>query len=164
MPEDLDDLLQRGYRYALSLAHEASAAEDVLQDAWVGLLRRGGPFHVGYLFSAIRNRWVDLQRRRKRLVFESIEGVAAGGEMHENLVTFPTAAALRRERGALAGALGKLRGEEREALFLAAVEGYTVSEISELLHRPLGSVSSLLRRGREKLRTALERSSKEVRP
>lgn len=40
-PVDLDVLLQRGYRYALSLTHDKALAEDLLQDAWVSLLQAG---------------------------------------------------------------------------------------------------------------------------
>ena len=52
-------------------------------------------------------------------------------------------------------ALGRLRIEEREALYLAAVEGYTASEIAELTDRPRGSVLSLLHRAKARLRDVL---------
>src|SRR5438132_10115047 len=65
--EELAELLQRGFRYALSLAHDRSQAEDLVQDAWTSLLTRGNAYHAGYLFATIRNRFID-QSRRSRLV------------------------------------------------------------------------------------------------
>jgi len=130
-------------------------ADDLLQDAWLALLRRGGPYHQGYLFRTLRNRCVDLERRRGRVPFDSLDEASASLPLHENLVAFPASVALRKERRTLEEALGQLRPEEREALFLATVEGYTVQEISRFIAKPLGTVSSLLRRGREKLKSTL---------
>src|SRR5713101_1974455 len=66
-PVSLDELLQRGYRYAVSLTHDPTRAEDLLHDAWVAVLRAGGARTVGYLFSSIRSRFLN-QTRHERLV------------------------------------------------------------------------------------------------
>ena len=56
----------------------------------------------------------------------------------------------------LEDALGELRPNERAALYLSAVEGYTAREIGELLDMPRGTVLSLMHRGRNRLRRLLE--------
>jgi RNA polymerase sigma-70 factor (ECF subfamily) len=59
------------------------------------------------------------------------------------------------QNGSLDRALGSLRTEERETLFLAVVEGYTAEEIAELTARPRGTILSLLYRTKAKLRNLL---------
>ena len=66
MPDgDVRELAQRGYRFALALTHDPDQAEDVLQDAWYRVLHANGPLTAGYLFSTVRNRFIDLARRDK---------------------------------------------------------------------------------------------------
>ncbi|MEM8960483.1 MAG: RNA polymerase sigma factor [Acidobacteriota bacterium] len=141
---DLDQLLARGYRYALSLTHDHARAEDLVQDAWLSILEREAPRHVGYFFRTIRNRFLDLEKRRRLVAVEPLdESVEVGVE--------PVSIDVEDvERG-----LGTLRALEREALYLSAVEGHTVAEVATLTDQPLGSVSSLIQRGRAKLRRFL---------
>jgi RNA polymerase sigma-70 factor (ECF subfamily) len=149
--EALEDLLQRGYRFALSLTHEPMRAEDLLQDAWLSILSSGGPRHVGYLFTAIRNRFFDLERRAKLLIVEPLgtnEEAVPDAEPADILVEEK----LRIDLLTLEQALGQLRPEEREALFLTAVEGYTAQEVAELTGRPRGTILSLVHRARLKIR------------
>jgi len=141
------DLAQRGYRFALSLTHDTTRAEDLLQDAWHGVLKAGGPRTTGYLFAAIRNRFIDLGRRDKLATFTSLDdGDELGGEAERVEETF----ALR--NGALDSALSQLRSEERAAIYLSVVEEMSAQRIAELFECPRGTVLSLVHRGREKLR------------
>ena len=160
VPEDrragtLEDLLQRGYRFAFSLSHDAARAEDLLQEAWVSVLRAKGPHTVGYLFATIRSRFVDQYRRELIAPTESLDAqphLAAEAEAtfwSEPCQSVPVHAALHR-------AMGLLRPEERTVLVLSAVEGYTAREIGELLDAPRGTVLSLMHRTRVKLRRWLQ--------
>ena len=141
---ELDALLQRAYRYALSLTHDEDAARDLVQDASLSVARRGGPWHAGYLLTAVRNRFLDL--RRRPAVFDT-ESEAEASE--RDAAPQPFAAE------ALEAELGRLRDDEREVLFLHAVEGLTASEIGVLTERPRGTVLSLLHRTKKKLRGRL---------
>ncbi len=144
--QDLEELLRRGFRFALALAHDEARAENLLQDAWVAILRRGGPRHVGYLFQTIRNRFLD-QEKRERLV--TLEPLDAHSE--DRALTFLDKASAWPDVGTVYQALAELRPAEREVVYLAAVEGYTVREIAELTDRPPGTVSSLGQRARRKM-------------
>ncbi|MCH9649287.1 MAG: sigma-70 family RNA polymerase sigma factor [Deltaproteobacteria bacterium] len=148
-PKGLEELLQRGFRFALSLTGDRQEAEDLLQDAWVAMLRSRSPRHLGYLFQVIRNRFLDLQRRRGLVSFEPIEA----SEDELGGLGFLDATQSRVDLATVEQALRYLRPQEREALFLAAVEGYTVKEIAELTERPLGTVSSLVQRARKKIQS-----------
>jgi len=57
---------------------------------------------------------------------------------------------------ALHKALGRLRVEERETLFLAVVEGFSTQEIAAMTNRPRGTVLSMLHRTKSKLRKLLQ--------
>jgi RNA polymerase sigma-70 factor (ECF subfamily) len=151
---DLVDLVQRGYRFAFSLTHHAAWAEDLVQDAWLSVLRAGGPWSRQYMFAAIRNRFVDECRRRQIVSFETLDeqsesnGATADSSASDVWDDAIDAAGLER-------ALGALRSEERAVLFLAAVEGYTAREIADLLGCPRGSVLSLMHRARGRAREYL---------
>lgn len=176
---DLADLVQRGYRFAYSLTHDCAWADDLVQDAWVSILRAAGPWSREYLFATIRNRFVDECRRRRIVGFESLEnlrdpvgshhpsgcgendghGGDSGVEVCEGSASgriggsesWDTAIA----SDALGRALSGLRVEERTVLFLAAVEGYSARAIADLLGCPRGSVLSLMHRARARVRECL---------
>lgn len=149
-PLDLTELLQHGYRYALSLTHEQMAAEDLLQDAWVAVLQAQGPRNKQYLFSAIRSRFVNRCKRNNLVVIVPLSE-EDGCEALETWVQeeeFPVVG----DDCKLEEMLSLLRPVERESLYLSVVEGYTAQEIAQLTLQPRGTVLSLLSRTRQKLR------------
>ncbi len=153
--DELEDLLQRGFRYALALTHEPDGAADLLQDACLSVLRARGSWTVPYLFRAVRSRFVDQHRRGKLAVIEPVadlEALSPAGDLWDEELEIRADAQLL-DRG-----LELLRTEEREAIFLAVVVGYTAQEIADATNRPRGTVLSLLRRGRIKLRAWLIQS------
>lgn len=152
LPDGIDELLDAGYRYGLSLTHDVTEAEDLVQDASLALLASGGSWERSYFFATIRNRFIDRYRRNKKLMFLALEpddGTAVDAP------DFAWDAPDVLETGLLKQALGKLRTEEREALFLAVVEGYTAEEIGRMTDRPRGTILSLLHRAKKKLRDLL---------
>lgn len=65
-PREAEDLLQAGFRFALSLTHHTHDAEDLAQQAWLNLARRHGRVRgKGLLFQTIRNLFYDQYRRGK---------------------------------------------------------------------------------------------------
>ncbi|MBW3563632.1 MAG: RNA polymerase sigma factor [Acidobacteria bacterium] len=145
---DFEDLLHAAFRYAMALTHAVEEAEDLVHDACVAVVRSGGSWDKAYLLTTIRNRFIDRYRRNRRILFVPIEEDA----------DLPAVSLKEQDyllSGALDQALGELRAEERETLFLAVVEGYTAQEIADLTRRPRGTVLSLLHRTKSKLRTLL---------
>jgi RNA polymerase sigma-70 factor, ECF subfamily len=140
----LDALLQRGFRYALSLVHDRGEAEDLLQEACLRLARKGGPWKAGYLLTTLRNVFIDDYRRRRKILFQPL------GELD------PATEGPHPERDeALERALGLLKDEEREMVYLQAVEGYSAGEIASLVGRPRGTVLSKIHRAKQRLRQLL---------
>jgi RNA polymerase sigma-70 factor, ECF subfamily len=150
MDEPLEQLLRRAYRYAVALTGDPVVAEDLVQDAWSSVLESNGPRTGPYLFRTVRNAWIDVVRRGRVVRFEALSEPVAGGA--------PTTG----EAPELLAALGRLRMEEREALFLCAVEGYTAQEVSDRTGQPRGTVLSLIHRGRVRLRELLGMDEREV--
>lgn len=146
------DLLQAGYRYALSLRGDPHDAEDLVQEAWYRLVRRAGRVDgKALLFVTIRHAFIDRYRRDRLVMIEPLDGVqeptAEDGE------AILDARLTARD---LEAPLATLRAEEREALFLTIVEGYTAQEVGALTGRPRGTVLSLIHRAKRKLRNELE--------
>lgn len=163
--DSLDELLQDGFRYALSLTHDVTKAEDILQDAWVAVLnaniskpkqKKQNLYEKPYLFSAIRTRFINQYRREALVPISSLDT-----EFSE-LADFPDIAADSFSDRDIDKLLQQLRPVEREALYLSAVEGYTVKEISIQTDQPRGTVLSLIHRAKVKLKNTLHITQKEV--
>lgn len=148
--EPLDDLLHRGYRYALSLTHNSETAQDLLQDACLRISRRGGPWSIRYLITTIRNRHIDLQRRSSKLDFTSLDEFDLIGDVDVTMRSFDPQ---------LERALAQLNEDERELLYLSVMEGYSASELAKLTKRPRGTILSSLHRSKKKLQKLLTLSA-----
>jgi RNA polymerase sigma-70 factor (ECF subfamily) len=162
-PDHLDALLHDAFRYAMALTHEPGAAEDLVQEACVSVIRARGPWARGYLFRAVRSRWLDRGRRESAPHFAR---TTTNGFVEPPTREPPH---LSREEMADAGvtldkALGRLNVAEREAIGLSVVCGLTARQIGRHMDRPRGSVLSLMQRGREKLSQLMSRSTLEVSP
>ncbi len=148
--DDLYDLAQRGYRFALSLTHDAGQAEDLIQDAWFAVLQAEGPWNRGYLFAAVRTRFIDQCRRDRRR--DSGFPIDRPGEVDRAPTTDFYDDDVFAVNGTLGEALERLRPAERAVLYLAAVEAYTAQQIADVLAWPRGTVQSMLHRAKTKLR------------
>ena len=141
---DIPSLLQRGYRYAVALTADPVAADDLLQDAWLAVLRANGPREAPYLFRAIRSRWIDRYRKESRTPITLEEApVVAIRAPQDRLV----------ESDALWHGLAALSDEQREVVYLMVVEGWSAAEVAERTGRPRNTVLSTLRRGKQNLQT-----------
>lgn len=155
--ESIEELLHSGYRYALSLSQEKALAEDVLQEAWLAVLKANGPKQRGYLFSAIRSRFLNIRKREQLVPIVSIEEVTELEHSYND-----TEIRLDIEYSKLENALNSLRSVEREALFLLAVEGYTANEIATFTDQPRGTVLSHIHRAKHKIRRFFQSNDAEV--
>ncbi|MEM7133527.1 MAG: RNA polymerase sigma factor [Chloroflexota bacterium] len=144
--DEFDELLHRGYRYSLSLTHNSEMAQDILQEACLKISRRGGPWNVRYLVTTIRNTYIDQYRRASKLHFIPLDDADLVDDIDITLHLVDPQLEL---------ALAQLRDEERELLYLSAVEGYSASEIAKHTKRPRGTILSALHRAKKKLQKLL---------
>ena len=139
------------YGYALSLALDAGAAADAVQETWLVLVqqaeRLAGVENLrAYLYRSVRNRLVDELRRRQR----------------ERAATRQLALVKPRHTGipaddaeALNAALEGLPAEQREVVLLRIYGGLKFGEVAEVTGENLKTVESRHRLALEKLHEAL---------
>ena len=133
----------RAYRAAYLVVHDAAAAEDIAQEAFIAAVRaldrfdRRRPFGP-WLHRIVVNRAIDWARARtlRREVGDDALDVApserAGGAG---------------DLDAVVDALADLSPEHRAVIVLRYLLEYTPGEIAEVLELPRGTVNSRLRRG-----------------
>jgi RNA polymerase sigma-70 factor, ECF subfamily len=155
--EDLRDriieLLPRLRRFARSLARNAQDADDLVQITAERALAHAGqlrPDHsvASWLFGILRNAWIDegRSRRRRGLLLEP-------GDLAER-VPDPAAGA-DQEMLYLQNALSRLPEEQRLAVALVLVEGFSYKEAAASMGIPVGTLTSRLGRAREALQSML---------
>ena len=135
------------WRAAFLVVHDAAAAEDIAQEAFLAAIRhldrfdRRRPFGP-WLHRIVVNRAIDWARARTlRAELELVDAAA------------PTASP---DVGSdVLEALGGLSPEHRAVIVLRHLLGYTPGEIAGLLDLPRGTVNSRLRRGLDQLQETL---------
>ncbi len=157
---NLEALLQSGFRYACSLTHQHAEAEDLVQEAWLKLARRkpserNRSWSKSLFFVTLRNLYIDRYRRNRLVVLEPLDEPLARTSLHDEP---DNEQEIAMDIQWLERSLSILRVEEREAIYLHLVEGYTAAEVAELTERSRNTVLSLIQRGRKKLVNALSQS------
>lgn len=131
---------------------DAAAAEDILQEVFLGIWRQAAGYRAdrgvvaAWIYGIARNKLYDA-RRRGALAVEDLEGVA-------ERISAPVEGR-RDERISLHAALETLPDRERQAVTLTYIGGFTYDETAERLAVPLGTLKSRLRTGLERLRQRL---------
>jgi RNA polymerase sigma-70 factor (ECF subfamily) len=158
------DLLYEQYgAMAFSIAYritgDRSAAEDVVQDAFLGAWRNAGRYAGArgsvrtWLLSIVHHRAIDaIRRRRPTVELPDSEAILP------DTLTLPDAwgdVELRLDREAVQVALTRISDVQREAIELAYFGGLTQTEIAERTGVPLGTVKGRLRLGLQGMRAAL---------
>jgi RNA polymerase sigma-70 factor (ECF subfamily) len=159
----LQDLYDRyrtmAYSIALRITSDASLAEDVVQDAYLGAWRNAARYVEGrgsvktWLLSIVHHRAVDAVRRR-RPTTELPEAEAPPPPTLTLPDIWPEVAG-NLDREAIAAALATLSDVQREAIELAYFGGLTQVEIADRTGAPLGTVKSRIRLGLLALRSVL---------
>ncbi|HZA89684.1 MAG TPA: RNA polymerase sigma factor [Solirubrobacterales bacterium] len=157
----------RAHRAAYLIVHDAAAAEDIAQEAFLSAIRafdrfdRRRPFGP-WLNRIVVNRAIDWARAR---ALRREVGAATGGDA--SLLDRPREAIEAAERpstepaGAnpysddVLAALAGLSPEHRAVVVLRYLLEYTPGEIAELLDVPRGTVNSRLRRALDQLGASL---------
>jgi len=156
---NIKDLLRQGYRYAYSLTHNTAQAEDLVQDAWLLILKKAAPQNAPYLIVVIRNCFLNQLKRDKIVPLVTIEDIQSEELLVSNEQDFVRVLA---DRNQLNKALESLRCIEREVIYLYYIEEYTTQEIANLTEMTKGVVCSLIHRARIKLKKSIDSESKVV--
>ena len=138
------------YRAAYLVVHDAAAAEDVAQDAFLAAVDaldrfdRRRPF-APWLHRIVVNRALDWARR---------EGLRQRVAQPESV--FEPLPPPEEIGGEMIAALKELPAEQRAVVVLRHLLEYTPGEIASMLDLPRGTVNSRLRRALDRLQIQLE--------
>lgn len=160
-------LYDRHSRLAFGLAYrmlgDASAAEDVVQEAFLSLWRQASTFRPErsavrtWLLSIVHHRAVD---RLRRVVAREVSDVMLDYalERADESMNVEREVGASIEAGTVREALSTLPADQRHAIELAYFSGLSHSEIATKLGIPLGTVKGRLRIGLQKMRVLLDQA------
>lgn len=141
-------------RYATVMTRDRDQAADVLQDAWMKIIRSLPTLREPLRFPAwayriINNQCLDLIRQRRPQ--EPVEELADS-----------TAIRQLEEKEQVWCILEQLTPEHRSVLALHYLQGFEVAEIASIVGKPQGTVKSRLFNAREKFRQVFEAQQNET--
>jgi RNA polymerase sigma-70 factor (ECF subfamily) len=147
------------YGIAYRITNDAGAAEDVVQEAFLGAWRHAGRYVAGrasvktWLMAIVHHRAIDAVRRRRPA--DELPDPAGATPAAMTLPDVWPEVAGRLDREAVLEALGRLPEAQREAIELAYWSGLTQHEIAARTGAPLGTIKSRVRLGLLALRREL---------
>jgi RNA polymerase sigma-70 factor (ECF subfamily) len=166
-PELLDRLIEtyqhRLMRYLMFLTNKREVAEDLFQEVWIRVLRRGSQYNGKarfdtWIFTIARNLVIDLSRKR---TMASLDEMREGGEDERPFEIAEESPSpleqfeFRENAHEVATVLLTLEPSYREVLTLRFQEEMSLEEIAGLTRAPLSTVKSRLYRGLAALKPEL---------
>ncbi len=158
--EELRDVVDRHaaavYRVALSVVHDPSLADDVVQETMLKAWRRspvaaGEEIPKAWLLKVARNTAISLLRTRREDLHDPITLPEAPGG-----VETPRTVEGRAQLAELWEAMRHLDEDARALIILKEVDGLSYEEIAATLELPLPTVKTRLFRARKALKNALK--------
>jgi RNA polymerase sigma-70 factor (ECF subfamily) len=151
--EQIIALLPRLRRFARTMTRNVHDADDLVQIAVERALLRFEQLRpdsgiAGWMFGIMRNAWIDEVRARVRR-----DRVLASEEAGENIAD--PSADQQVEVLSVQAAMARLPDDQRHAIGLVLIEGLSYKEAAEIMHVPIGTLTSRLARGREALQRIL---------
>ena len=157
------------FNFALRHLGSAPAAEEVVQDAFVRVVKNAGDFkHASrfstWLYTIARNLCVDEARKRTHRKHPSLdqprraegdEGPTLGELTGDKAASVERAAGSTEIRERIALAVDALPEEQREVFLLREVSGLPFKEIAEVVGVPENTIKSRMRYALERLQEAL---------
>ena len=156
------------YNLAWRLMGNRQDAEDITQDVAVKVYRnlhkcKGEEFVAAWISRIVHNTCMDMLRRRKGRVHESLDEIVEIGDGQavkqvEDDNPGPEELLLQKELGEqIEAAIEQLSAGHRLLIVLRDINGHTYEEIAQILGLPEGTIKSRLFRGRAKLKSILLR-------
>jgi RNA polymerase sigma-70 factor, ECF subfamily len=155
------------YSYALVLTRNHAEAEDLVQETYVRAIPAMGRLRAdsntkGWLFTILRNIWLNQLRKRRNgrpmIEIDVDDGIAnsivePSKNSHDLYVS-------KLETEQVRAAIQELPEDFREIILLREYEDLSYQEIASVLDCPVGTVMSRLGRARAKLRVLLSTTLK----
>lgn len=149
------------YGYAMTLSHNETAAEDLVQETFTqAALHLDGLKEdsnlKAWLFTIMRNLWLkELRHVRCGPKFVALDDVSTTRWAFDTTDDPGVLYVRIWEREEIRTALERLPAVHREVIVLRDIEGFSYKEMAELLDCPVGTIMSRLARARAKLKRVL---------
>ena len=146
-------------RFAISLAHDATAADDLVQDTLLRAWKNRARFQLGtnfeaWTFTILRNAFYSGQRKHREVRDDD-------GSYTARLAILPDQAGCL-DLQDVRTALSRLAPVMREALILVTIEDMSYDEVAAVMGCQIGTVKSRVWRARDQLARALGYTGEEV--
>lgn len=151
------------YSILLSVVKHPPEAQDMLQELFVHIWHQAKQFNAergsvySWLVTMTRNRAIDRLRsksyRDRQQEFANDEAMML---VPDDEISPLDGITISEDRERIQNALAQIPAEQRDALMLAYFQGYTQTEIAELLQIPLGTIKTRMRQGLIKLSSLLQ--------
>jgi RNA polymerase sigma-70 factor, ECF subfamily len=152
------------YRFALRMTGSTWAAEEIVQDVFMTLMREPRKFDASrgalgaYLYGVARNRVMKHGERARREIAleEKHEDGSGAGIVLKDVFTPATWVEQKERLEQVRAAVLGLPAEFRETVVLCELEELSYEEAAQLIGCPVGTIRSRLHRGRALLLAKLE--------
>jgi RNA polymerase sigma factor (sigma-70 family) len=141
-------------RFAMIVTKDSDLAADVVQDAWIRIIKsmqqlRDPVSFEAWAYRIVNNSCMDLIRKRRRRWKQQTEDMMDEETKVNAFDTFI-------EQDQVQALLGQLSEKHRSVLALHYLQGFQVKDIARITNTPRGTVKSQLFNAREKFRNLLE--------
>jgi RNA polymerase sigma-70 factor (ECF subfamily) len=151
------------FAFMLRMSGRPDVAEDIVQEAFVRVLKNLDRFDSRFrfstwLFTIAKRLYVNAMQKHKPTYDSEVVG-----DRQENIENSPGGAIARQEsisnlRGMIDSALEKLAPLQREIILLFHQQNWPITDIAVYLDMPEGTVKSHLHRARRRMRSVIESS------
>ncbi len=139
----------------VTVLRDREVAREVAQEVYVTVWKKSSTFDrdkgnaLSWMSTIARNRAIDrIRAERARGFVQFTDEVPDMADLGPSAEVSADAVAVRR-------ALGNLRPEYRKAVLLSYFNGYTNSELADVMEIPVGTAKTWIRRGLQDLKEAL---------
>ena len=151
------------YSMALNTVGEPTLAEEITQDVYLRVWEKAGTYRsdqgkvITWLASIARYRAIDVLRRQS-VRPEGNRAILSEEDAFElpDPINTEDQVEISQRKQHIRNAIAQLPEEQRRALAMAFFQGYSHTEIAEILNEPLGTVKTRIRLAMQKLRTILQ--------
>lgn len=152
---------RRVFALAVRILTDAVSAEEVTQDVFMSVWRRGASYtskkgkFTTWLFSIAHNRTIDELRKRRRDRSRTNDDIDDHLNLESGDISPADATVAQSEYDKVKAALETLPEEQKNVVELSYFKGLTQTEIATKTGQPLGTVKTRMRLALKKLRKAL---------
>jgi len=165
MNNELVNITQGAFKFAVQLVQQPADAYDILQDAaTIAISNPNAPkpdsdTFKPWFYRVVRNKAIDRFRQLNRYQYDEFNDETESASNDFNPEFLHHNEQLQRD---IKNALASISAEHRDVILLKDSHGFSYKEISQILDIPEGSVMSKLHRARQNLKVKLSESFKQL--